>query len=162
MQDREAGDVATWSRHARDKPATNRIGHSDEHDRNDPRGPHQRIGDGGALGENAVRLELHQLFRERLHARGVAFSVAVLDTKVWAEGPALAFETFFEGFGASLGVGIVCEAHQRADGAHANRLLRIRRDRLGRQCAAEQPDELAPPHGELTPSPTSRTDYSRS
>ena len=44
---------------------------------------------------------------------------------------------------------IVCEAHQRPNGAHANRLLRIRRDRLVGQCAAEQHDELAPPHGEI-------------
>src|ERR1700758_1593632 len=60
------------SRQARDKPATNRIGHSDEHDRNGPCGLHQRGGDRGALAENAVGLELDQLFRERLHARGVA------------------------------------------------------------------------------------------
>src|SRR5262249_43673366 len=93
LQDREAGDVAARSRHARDKPATNRSGHGDEHDRNGPSGPHQRVGDRGALAENAVRLKLHQLFRERLHARGVAFGIAVLDAKVLAEGPALSFET---------------------------------------------------------------------
>ena len=72
--------------------------------------------------------------------------MAVLDTKVLAEGPSLAFETFFEGVGASLGPRIVCEANQHPDGAHA-KLLRIRRDRLGGQCAAEQRDEFAPPHG---------------
>src|SRR5712691_8405072 len=44
-----------------------RIGHSHEHDRNGPCGLHQRDGDRGALAENAVRLELRQLFRKRLH-----------------------------------------------------------------------------------------------
>src|SRR2546429_2853389 len=97
-----------------------------------------------------------QLLRERLHARGVAFGIAVLDTQVLAEGPALDFETLFERLDASLGLGIVCEAHQHSDGAHANRLLRIRRDRLGGQCAAEQPDELTSPHGEPTPRPRSQ------
>jgi len=91
-----------------------------------------------------------------LHARGVAFGIAVLDAQVLAEGPALDFETLFEGLDASLGLRIACEAHQRPDGAHANRLLRIRRERLGSQCAAEQPDQLAPSHGELTPRPRSR------
>jgi hypothetical protein len=127
-------------------PPTNRIGHSDEHGRNGPCGLHQRDGDRGALAENAVGLELHQLFRKRLHARGVAFGIAVLDAKVLAEGPSLAFETFFEGVGASLGPRIVCEANQHPEGAHA-KLLRIRRDRLIGQCAAEQRDEFAPPHG---------------
>src|SRR5262249_17311285 len=129
------------------KPATNRIGHGDENDRNGPSGPHQRVGDRGALAENAVRLELHQLLRERLHARGVAFGVAVLDAKVLPERPALAFKTFFEGLNASLSLRIICEAHYHPDGAHANRLLRIRRDRLGGQCAAEQRDKFPPPHG---------------
>jgi len=84
--------------------------------------------------------------RERLHPRGVAFGVAVLDAEVVADRPALAFKTLFEGLDASLGLRVVCEAHQHPDGMHA-KLLRIRRDRLGGQCAAEQPDELAPPHG---------------
>src|SRR6516164_4039259 len=114
------------------------IGHGDEHNRNGPRGPHQRVGDRGALAENAVRLELYQLFRECLHARGVAFGIAVLDAKVLADRPALDFETFFEGLDASLGLRIVCEAHQHPGGAHANRLLRIRRDRPVGQCGAER------------------------
>jgi hypothetical protein len=54
---------------------------------------------------------LHQLFRERLHARGVAFGIAVLDAQVMADRPSLPFKTLLEGLGTSLGVGIVCEAH---------------------------------------------------
>src|SRR6516165_11377449 len=96
-----------------------------------------------------------------LHARGVAFGIAVLDAKILAEGPALDFETLFERLDASLGLGIVCEAHQQPDGTHA-KLLRFRRDRPGGQCAAEQPDELTPPHGELTQAQDHRTSYSRS
>src|SRR5439155_24972326 len=38
-----------------------------------------------------------------LHAHRIAFGIAVLDAKVLAEGPALAFETFFERLDASLG-----------------------------------------------------------
>src|SRR5262245_34820271 len=132
-------------------PPGRRSGHGDEHDRNGPSGPHQRVGDRGALAENAVRLKLHQLFRKRLHARGVAFGIAVLDAKVLAEGPALSFETLFEGLDASLGRRIICEANQHPDGAHTNRLLRFRRDRLIGQSAAEQGDEIAPPHGAYLP-----------
>src|SRR5262245_26066664 len=117
-------------------------------------------GDRGALTENAARLEVHQLFRERLHPRGVAFGVAVLDAKVLADRPALTFKTLFEGLDASLGLRIVCEAHQHPDGTHA-KLLRLRRHHLGGQCAAEQPDELAPPHT-ATQGQTSRGKYSRS
>src|SRR5262249_60093121 len=47
------------------------------------------------------------------------------------------------------------EAHQHPDGAHANRLLRIRRERLGSQCAAEQPDELAALHSITSSAPAS-------
>src|SRR5262249_14701671 len=36
LQDCEASDVADRPRHARDKPATNRIGNGDEHDWNGP------------------------------------------------------------------------------------------------------------------------------
>src|SRR5204863_4863224 len=100
-------------------------------------------GDRGALAENAVRLELHQLFRERLHARGVAFGIAVLDTQVVADRPALSSKTMFERLDASLGLRIVCEAHQCPDGAQANRLLRIRRNRLVGQCAAEKSYKFA-------------------
>src|SRR6516162_7756436 len=153
VQDREAGDVAARSRHARDKPATNRIGHGDEHDRNGPRGLHQRVGDRGALAENAVWLELYQLFRQRLHARGVAFGIAVLDAKVLAEGPALRFETFFERLDASLGLRIVCEAHQHPDDAHANSLLRFRRDRLVGPGAAEKSYEFASSNFNCHPPP---------
>src|SRR3981189_1382749 len=92
-------------------PRTNRSGHGDEHDRNGPRGLHQRGGDRGALADNAVRFELHQLFRERLHARGVAFGIAVLGTQVAADRPTLFFKTLFEGLDASLGLRIVCDAH---------------------------------------------------
>jgi hypothetical protein len=64
-----------------------------------------------------------------------------------ADRPSFFFKTLLEGLGTGLGVGIICEAHQRPDRAHANRLLRIRRDGLIGQCAAEQGDEIAPPHG---------------
>ena len=69
--------------------------------------------------------------------------------------PALAFKTFFERLDASLGLRVVCEAHQHPNGTHA-KLLRIRGDRVSGQYAAEQADELAPPHGEPTPRPKSR------
>jgi len=108
---------------------------------------HQRRHNGRAVANDAAGIEFHQLLCKSLHARRIAFGIAVLDAKVLAEGPALRFETLFEDLDASLGLHIVCEAHQHPDGAHANRLLRIGRDRLGGQRAAEQPDELAPPHG---------------
>src|SRR5262249_5912547 len=94
-------------------------------------------------------------------ARGVAFGIAVLDAKVLAERPALFFKTLFEGLDASVGLCIVCEAHQCPDGAQANRLLRIRQDRLVSQCAAEQRDEFAPPHGAY-PEARDEGKYSRS
>src|SRR4029078_3498101 len=55
---------------------------------------------------------------------------------------------------ASLGLRIVCQAHQHPDGTHA-KLLRIRRDRLGGQCTAEQPNELAALHSITCPAPAS-------
>jgi hypothetical protein len=73
---------------------------------------------------------LHQLLRKSLHAHRIAFGVAVLDAKVLADRPAHSFKTLFEGPDASLGLRIVCEAHQHPDGAHA-KFLCIPRDRLG-------------------------------
>src|SRR5205814_576060 len=52
----------------------------------------------------------------------------------------------FEGLDPSLGLYIVCEAHQHADAAHALALLRPRRERPCHRRAAEQGYELAPPH----------------
>src|SRR6059058_5794789 len=87
-----------------------------------------------------------QSLRKSLHAHRIAFGIAVFDAKVLAEGPALFFKSLFEGLDASLGLHIVCQAHQHSDGAHANRLLRIRRDALGGHYAADQSDELATFH----------------
>src|SRR5215510_16078245 len=114
---------------------------------------HQRRHNGRAVANDAVEIEFHQLLCKSLHARRIAFGIAVLDAKVLAEGPALRFETLFEGLDASLGLRIVCEAHQHPDGAHANRLLRIRRDRLVSQCAAEKSYEFASSNFNCHPPP---------
>src|SRR5499427_8779038 len=106
---------------------------------------HQRRHNGRAVANDAAGIEFHQLLRKSLHAHRIAFGIAVLDAKVLADRPALSFKTLFEGLDASLGLRIVCEPHQHPDGAHA-KLLCIRRDRLGSQCAAEQRDELASLH----------------
>src|SRR5262249_53055228 len=51
----------------------------------------------GVLWPNdAVGLELHQLLRQSLHARGIAFGIAVLNANVLAERPPLRFETLLE------------------------------------------------------------------
>ena len=52
---------------------------------------HQRRHNGRAVAHDAVGLELHQLVRKSLHARRIAFGIAVLDAKVLAEGLALFF-----------------------------------------------------------------------
>ena len=56
----------------------------------------QRDHNGRAVANDAVGLELHQLLRKGLHARSIAFGIAVLDAKGLAEGPALSFETPLE------------------------------------------------------------------
>ena len=96
LQDGEPGDVAARTRHAGNESAADRIGNHHEDDGNRASRMLQRRHNGRAVANDAVGLELHQLVRKSLHARDVAFGIAVLDAKVLAEGPALPFETLLE------------------------------------------------------------------
>src|SRR5215472_6297544 len=113
---------------------------------------HQRRHNGRAVANDAAGIEFHQLLCKSLHARRIAFGIAVLDAKVLAEGPALRFETLLESHQAASGFRIVGKPHQHRHGAYASCQLRICRDRLAHDCAAEQGNELAPPH-RATPRP---------
>src|SRR3984893_3507860 len=139
----ETGDVAAWSRHARDKPAADWIGHGDEHNRNCPSRSRQCSGYGGAVAENAIGVKLGQLFRVCLHAARVILGKAIPNSKILLKGPALPFKALLQSLGASPRFRIVCEAHQRPDGAYANRLLRLRRDYPAGQHTAEKSNNFA-------------------
>jgi hypothetical protein len=81
---------------------------------------HQRRHNGRAVANDAVGLELHQFLRESLHACRIAFGIAVLDAKVFADGPALPFETLLESHQAASGFRIVGKPHQHPHGAYAS------------------------------------------
>src|SRR5262249_35711008 len=118
---------------------------------------HQSRHNGRAVANDAVGIELHQLLRKSLHARRIAFGIAVLDAKVLADGPALRFETLLESHQAGSGFRIVGKPHQHPHGAYASCQLRICRDRPARDCAADQSNELAAVHSITRSSPTGRT-----
>jgi len=147
VQNGEPSDVAARTRHAGDESAADRIGNHHEYDGNCAGRLHQRRHNGRAVAKDAVGLELHQFLRKSLHARRVVFGIAVLDAKVLADGPALHFETLLESHQAASGFRIIGKPHQHPHGAHASCRLRISRDRLGGQRAAEQRDKFPPPHG---------------
>src|SRR5262245_12348748 len=107
--------------------------------------------DGRAVANNAVGIELHQLLRKSLHARRIAFGIAVLDAKVLADGPALRFETLLESHQAASGFRIVGKPHQHPHGAYASCQLRICRDRPARDCATDQSNEFAAVHVWMAP-----------
>jgi hypothetical protein len=92
------------------------------------------------------------------NADDVAGSPANVDADVAALRPAKLLQPLSKCRELRLSHGIALGGvHQHADAPHAPRLLRARRERPGDRRAAEERDELAPPHS-ITSSARSRID----
>src|SRR5262245_10382481 len=142
---RRPGHVAAGSGHAGDETGLNGISHLDEHDRDGVRLLLQRANPGGALDDDRVRRQLHEVLRKspKISRTG---SGAMVNPNIAPVHPSQLPERVLECLNArhchrvALG-----KPGQKADPPDAFRLLRARRERPRRR-AAVQRDELAPSH----------------
>src|SRR5215472_9300233 len=101
----------------------------------------------GACGQDHVRRERNQFRRVFAQPIGIAQAPPILDTHVSAVGPASFLQALYEGITAGNPFRIVRSqvAREHAYAPHTLPLLRARPERP-RGRAAEQRDEVAPPH----------------
>src|SRR5262249_49723192 len=106
-----------------------------------PHGRERRIG----CHQDNVRLPCNQLLRLVLHELSIALGPAFIKLDVPSIGPAQCLQRLPEGRDPRLSFGVPRTPNQHSDPARLTQLLRARRERP-RCSAAEQRDELAPPH----------------
>src|SRR5215467_10773278 len=100
-----------------------------------------------ASGKDDVRRERNQLCRLLANVGGIGRGPADIELYVAADAPACFLQSLLKCPHASLILSIIRNGgHEYADAPHALALLRARRERPRCRCAAEQRDELAPPH----------------
>src|SRR5439155_355552 len=138
--------------HACDEPATDRIGHLHEHDRDGTGFSRQQRQERIAHDQDHIGRERDNLIRRRLNALGVADSVSKLNLNVLIDVPAESPQSLSERghpdppFWVLLG-----ESGKHTQSSHAlGGLLRARRARPRGRRAAESQDELAPPDHSIT------------
>jgi hypothetical protein len=144
---REARRVAARSRQAGNEAGTDRVYHSDKHDRHRARRPLQRGYDAAGRSQDHIRCERDQLSGISAIPFGVAGTPANIDARVTPVGPAQFLQRLHEGNDASLAISIIRgRVHQHADAPHPLGLLPARRKRPSGGSAAEQRDERAAFH----------------
>src|SRR5262245_6211543 len=148
----EVKPVALPPGQAGDKAAADRIGDLREHDRYAACGLQQRSHRTGAIGDDEVGHERDHFRHVLAHAFGTLGSQPIVDANVAADGPAQLLQALQQCREAGLPFRIVRgERREHPDAPHSLAVLRLRRDRP-RCRAAEQRDELAPPHHSITSS----------
>src|SRR5262249_42186926 len=155
---REAGDVAARARQACDEAGADRIGGLSEHDREAAAFLQQRLQGQRAADQDHVRIDADEPFRRGANATGSAAAPAVADAYVAALGPAQLLQRLPEcrdvGVHFRIALG---ERIEHADAPHPLGLLRACRDRPSGYTAADQCDEVPPPHGAYPQGQGSRT-----
>ena len=129
------------------KPAPTGSATMREHDRHGAGRLQQRPHGRAASGQDDVRRERDQFRRVFANVVGIARGPAGVDPHVAAVGPAQLLQPLQERRDAGLCFRIVRgRVHEHADAPHPLGLLRARGERPRGRRAAEQRDELAPPH----------------
>jgi hypothetical protein len=102
------------------------------------------------MSQDDVRREGDQFCRVSTRALGIACGPAIVDAHVAAVGPAQFLQPLHERREAGLTFRIVRgQRMEHADSPYPLTLLRARRQRPRRRCAAKQRDEPASLHGDL-------------
>src|SRR5262249_30795623 len=97
--------------------------------------------------QNYIGCERNQFRRLFANALGIAHGPAIFDARVAAVGPTKLLQALRESGEPGLTFRIIGgEIHEHADAPHRLALLRARRERPRRRCAAEQRDEAASLH----------------
>ena len=147
LESDKAGGVAARARQAIDKAGTNRIGRYCKHDRYRARRLQQRSRCGAAICEDDVRCEGCQFPSVSVKLRSVGCGPPRVEAHIAADIPAQERQRLHECSEADLKFRIVRGSRkQHTDAPHPLALLRPRRERPRCRRAAEQPDELPPPH----------------
>src|SRR5262249_4190588 len=143
----EPGYVASRSRWARDQAGGDRIAHLCEYDRQGAGSVLQRHHGRLIAGENSIRPHPHEFGSEASQALVIPAWPALLDVDIATFDPPEILQAPAERRHAELAFGVLLRQprNQHADAVHLLTLLRPRRERP-RSRAAEQRDELAPPH----------------
>ena len=106
--------------------------------------------------QDDIWAERNQFCRVLVQAGAVVSAPTVIDPQVAADGPTRLLQSLQECRDVGLRLGLVrAREHEHTDAPYALGLLRARRERPRRRRAAEQRDELAPPH--VLPQPEDRT-----
>src|SRR5262245_40583682 len=149
----KAGDVAARPCQARDHPGADRIGGTRKHNRHGSGCLQQRLHRRCAAGHDDVGRERHQFRRALAKIVRLDGGPVGLDAQVATFTPSQLLQALHQCGVALLDVRIVRgpAAREYADAPHALALLRPRDDRP-RGRAAEQRDEVAPPHHSITSS----------
>src|SRR5262249_40868319 len=147
---RQTSNVAARSRQTVDKSVGDRVPCRRKHDRYDRCRLLCREDLWGSRRDNNVDLEPDELGRDLSEAIGAAFRPAILDCYGAAFDP-VELTSSLPKSGAPLAGRRTRALARKPDGRQLLRLLRPRRERPRRRCAAEQREELAPPHVWMAP-----------
>ena len=145
---RQSGDVAARSRQACDEAGADRVA-SQRKDNGDDRCRLLYCRDCASRRNNYIDLEPDELGRDLSVALGASLRPAILDS----DGATLGPTEFAQPLHESSSPCTPDRSRRRAqepDGRHL--LLRVRRKRPSGRRAADQPNELAPPHHSITSS----------
>ncbi|MBV9584860.1 MAG: hypothetical protein JO213_08255 [Alphaproteobacteria bacterium] len=131
------GDVAARPREARHETAADRIGDHDEHD-GDIAGEWPQLGQGGvAEAQDDVRLQCHELRCLGSHQPEITVGPANDDFDIVALAPPEFLEPVQERVQSGGILGLLADAHQRADAANSVRRARNADWRDAERCAKE-------------------------
>src|SRR5262245_12920351 len=153
LVDREAGHVASGTRQAFHIAGCNRVCDTGEHDRDGAACFQQGRDSAAGKGEDDIRRERNELGCMFSCDINFAVAPAIVDADILPLRPTEMLQGLDESPYSVLRFRVVygprCE---HADAPNALRLLRVRRDRPRRRCAAEQRDELAAADHSITSS----------
>jgi hypothetical protein len=147
----EPGDVAAGASEAFGKTECDWIGHYREYNRNGPGFLHKR-GDRGRVGRNDhVRRQSEQFCDMGLVSIRISSTEANNHFNVAALNPSVRLESLLKRRETRPCLRIIASPIQPADPLLPTRLLRPRTERPRGRRAAEQRDEIAPPHARILP-----------
>src|SRR5262249_3660965 len=126
---------------------TKRVGDREEHDRYGECRLQEAFGRRGGMGDQHIGPQADQLFRKCLNSVCIGIPPTIINSNIAAILPAALLKASLKWGDAPPDVGIgFGDRHQYANPADPLRLLRPRRERPRGCRAADQRDELAPPH----------------
>jgi hypothetical protein len=142
----EARDIAVWSPQTLDVTSADRVDALAHDDRHGAASLLQRRRGRADAGQNDLRAERNQFGRISAQARGIAHAPAIIDPQVAPDRPAQLLEPLHEGREARLRLRLVgTRMHEHSNAPYRLALLCARHEWPCRR-AADERDELAPPH----------------